>query len=1056
MNPYLRLSQIDAALHDLDKRRGALLAERAGVLAHLAAAAPPRQTAPQGAPPVQPAAVPQGQPAGAGQWQAPRPAYPGQPRVARAETSPVTAQAVLLVLGGLLLSVAAVVFTVVAWGRVGIGGKSVILLAMTGTVLGVPVALTRRRLTGSAEAVAAVGLVLTVLDAYATYAVDLAGLGGVDGGWYVAGAAAVLAGLWWGYGALTGLVGPRVAAVVAAQVPLPLLVATAGGKATAGAAAYAVLAGLDVALVAAVRRGLAAAGRGAAAVAWVAGVAGALGWLVAVTAAAGPASGARTGVVLPAALVLLLAAAVAGGAAAVAPAGHPRDWAAAVATAGGAAAGFAALRLAVHPVLAAAVVAAPLAVAAGLLPARTWRRGVWWAAGGLLAAAAAVPAAGALRIVAGALSWTAAVWSGAPHGAVAALTAPGTAGGTLPPTAALSAALLAGAACLTLAAQHGALRAAMPIDTPDAASVAARRGALAAVAAAVVTVVVPLVVLLDPPYAVALAGLAAVAALAAVLACRPAGWPARLASPAAAVPALVLGGAALAWSLAGRTPTTALLAVTVAVAAWCGTGAGRPGRVAAAVAGLAAQALTVALTTVEHGAYPLLGVGAALALLGALLPAGRGTALRLSVVPGALAAVLLATGRPDVAAAAALLLVLLAATLPTTLGNPVLLGAAVPAWLAAARIVVPYATTAGAPLRWLADPWSGTARFEPLHGTAAGSVLGTVALLGAGVVWLARRYGPTATAVAATCAAAALAVPVPAVAGWPYLAGLLWLAALTVVAAALTTRYAAAGPLAAALAALTAAAALATEPATVATLAGTAVVATAVAVTARDAVARAGARWAAVLATAGDAAAVAGWSGAEAGSMVAAGLAVAGICLGALALADHRLGYPSGAALLAATWVQLGTAGVTVPEAYTAPAAAAALVLGLMRRRTAGVESSWVAYGPGLALALLPSLAATLQLAERPVRTALLAAVALAVTLAGARGRLQAPLVAGAGTLAVLALYELGPAVLLWVGGLPRWIPIAVVGTVLLTVGATYERRLRDLQRLRATVARLG
>src|SRR5262249_59819590 len=118
--------------------------------------------------------------------------------------------------------------------------------------------------------------------------------------------------------------------------------------------------------------------------------------------------------------------------------------------------------------------------------------------------------------------------------------------------------------------------------------------------------------------------------------------------------------------------------------------------------------------------------------------------------------------------------------------------------------------------------------------------------------------------------------------------------------------------------------------------------------------------------------------------------------------------------------------------------------------------SSWSAYGPGLALGLLPSLAGTLELPANPVRSGLLAAAALAVTLAGARGRLQAPLLAGAGTLVVLALDELGPGVWAWVGGLPRWIPLAAVGALLLATGGSYERRLRDLRRLRDSVGRMA
>ena len=38
---------------------------------------------------------------------------------------------------------------------------------------------------------------------------------------------------------------------------------------------------------------------------------------------------------------------------------------------------------------------------------------------------------------------------------------------------------------------------------------------------------------------------------------------------------------------------------------------------------------------------------------------------------------------------------------------------------------------------------------------------------------------------------------------------------------------------------------------------------------------------------------------------------------------------------------------------------------------------------------------------------------------------------------------------------LVRWVPIAVLGLVLLAVGATYEARLRDLGRLRTALGRM-
>lgn len=77
------------------------------------------------------------------------------------------------------------------------------------------------------------------------------------------------------------------------------------------------------------------------------------------------------------------------------------------------------------------------------------------------------------------------------------------------------------------------------------------------------------------------------------------------------------------------------------------------------------------------------------------------------------------------------------------------------------------------------------------------------------------------------------------------------------------------------------------------------------------------------------------------------------------------------------------------------------------------------------------------------------------MTLLGARFRLQALLVLGGSVLALDGLHELAPYVVQVVGALPRWLPPALAGLLLLAVGATYEQRLRDARRLRDRVARM-
>ncbi|HET6748746.1 MAG TPA: hypothetical protein VFL71_05750, partial [Actinomycetes bacterium] len=155
--------------------------------------------------------------------------------------------------------------------------------------------------------------------------------------------------------------------------------------------------------------------------------------------------------------------------------------------------------------------------------------------------------------------------------------------------------------------------------------------------------------------------------------------------------------------------------------------------------------------------------------------------------------------------------------------------------------------------------------------------------------------------------------------------------------------------------------------------------------------------------------------------------------------------WAGAATAVAATWAWLADAGVTLPEAYTLPAAAVALAAGAVARRRRPRPGSWVAFGPGLAVALLPSLGIAVGGADGAARPLLLSAAALLVLLAGARARLQAPLVLGAATLLLLGVDAVAPVA----AQLPRWLTIGAAGLLLLWLGATAERRLERLRRLR-------
>lgn len=124
----------------------------------------------------------------------------------------------------------------------------------------------------------------------------------------------------------------------------------------------------------------------------------------------------------------------------------------------------------------------------------------------------------------------------------------------------------------------------------------------------------------------------------------------------------------------------------------------------------------------------------------------------------------------------------------------------------------------------------------------------------------------------------------------------------------------------------------------------------------------------------------------------------------------------------------------SAPEWFTLPPAVVMLAIGLLRWRD---QHSWVFLGPGLLLGLVPS--ALLATGEDGfLRLTFVVAAALVIILVGVRFSLQAPFVIGAAVLAKIGLWqflEVAPLI-------PRWITLALAGAILLTVGATYERRL--------------
>ena len=1029
-----------------------------------------------------------------------RPVAPPRPRTAEASTRLV--QNALFLLGGLLLAVAAIVFTAVAWSQFGVGGRALLLAGFTVAALAAPFAALRRGLTATAETFASVGLLLVLLDGYAAWYVDLFGVADYSALGYAGAVCAVTAAVAAGYEHVTGLAGPRFGALLVAQPVLPLLVAPFHPDATGWSFTLSAVAGLNLAVIALRRSGpspLAVTayllGAGAVVLAGLTALTDLL--LLPAAGRVGPAAGA----LVVAALMPVAGAVLAGVAGAQSVTGGLLVVATAVAgtrfaaVAGGS---FAAPLLIAVVVTALAVL---VAVADRRLPAPV-RRGPWW--GALLVVACAGVVAGAVTIAAattGVGDWRLPAVLVLLTGALTVLLSR-----TVQPHV-----VLGGLAILAVASPAGFgllwwSAPALNLLVVGVALALAVRGTMlwpVTVAVALTAHAVAVAVAAQRPW-VACATFAGVAVLGFATA-----YAAQVRSPITATAGPVAAGPVTAG------PVTPDHAGVVAGAG----GRRRLGGVALAAGMLAVPAAAWSGAAALSTAVPVQS-RAALAAVALLVGALRfaGPAHR----PFALAAVLLGvvsapvwalvTGdSPAVYAAIALLLVAL--TFARTLAA---LCTAVP--LAATLLVTTATGLSGVLLRPYARldrVWTG----RPA-GTGVGPVtLTEVVALGVFAVAVAvavqaahgRRAAIWAVApvlaVIAPIGLAAAGVPWPGVPAESLVVGLAGLLAVAVSRPAVT-----AAPMAVTGAALTGAGlagALPTHGATLAALGLTLVVGvvagvrgcvlparlagwlTAAGATvafactagraaelslaagafvvlgAAAAILAVGTVLAARRSVEGRAVQVAAHAGAfvalvlSAGSVRYAaavctfwGLALAVRALRPGEVATVRRGHVLAAAVaeLGGWWLLVAAERVATVEAYTLPAAGVALLAGWLARRSRNGLSSWTAYGPALAAALLPTLASVLAGEGQPWRRLLLGLGALAVLLVGAHVRLRAPVVAGGAVLAVVALHEL---VLVW-DLLPRWIPLAAAGLLLVGLATTLERRRRDVARVRATLARMG
>lgn len=171
-------------------------------------------------------------------------ATPQAPAVARPELSGKVVARVLLVVGAVLVVIAAAAFTVANWSSIGPLGRSAVLLAVSAAVLAMPWPLARRGLMATAESVAAIGLALTIADAYLVGRL----IGHGSSPFAFAASTAILATAWLCYGGAVRLRAPWLGAIAMGQLPGLYLAAGIAAHAVAIPLALGLTAGADLLL----------------------------------------------------------------------------------------------------------------------------------------------------------------------------------------------------------------------------------------------------------------------------------------------------------------------------------------------------------------------------------------------------------------------------------------------------------------------------------------------------------------------------------------------------------------------------------------------------------------------------------------------------------------------------------------------------------------------------------------------------------------------------------------------------------------------------------------
>ncbi|SNS90893.1 hypothetical protein SAMN05421812_102319 [Asanoa hainanensis] len=144
-----------------------------------------------------------------------------------------------------------------------------------------------------------------------------------------------------------------------------------------------------------------------------------------------------------------------------------------------------------------------------------------------------------------------------------------------------------------------------------------------------------------------------------------------------------------------------------------------------------------------------------------------------------------------------------------------------------------------------------------------------------------------------------------------------------------------------------------------------------------------------------------------------------------------------------AWWLLMDLGDVRLLEAYTLPFAAVALVAGLIELRQRPSLGSWVAYGPALLAAFLPTTVLVLTRDTTDTRELLLLVGAAATLIFGAMVKQQAPVIVGAVVTGISAIHftvtRVGP-----------YYVVLPIGVILLVLGANNENRRRAQERIRS------